>query len=147
MDSQSFLSNKHAHIVFKNYKSWSFQVRGGVPQTSVFCPVLFSLFINGSPTSLLSSVCCSLYTEDLVIWFSFPSVSAADATQEVLIRLERWPESWCLPFNPNKYEASFFSLDLHQDNSSSMFSDLTLPSSLITCLLFLGSLSIALFLF
>ena len=36
------------------------------------------------------------------------------ATQ-ALIRLERWSEHWCL-FNPNKCEASFFSVDSHQAN-------------------------------
>ena len=37
-------------------------------------------------------------------------------TQEALFRLERWAEYWCLPLNPRKCEASFFSMDLHQAN-------------------------------
>ena len=39
-----------------------------------------------------------------------------DATQGALFRLERWSEYWCLPFNPSKCEASFFSVDSHQAN-------------------------------
>ena len=31
-------------------------------------------------------------------------------------RLERWSEYWCLPLNPSKCEASFFSVDPHQAN-------------------------------
>ena len=39
-----------------------------------------------------------------------------EATQEALFRLERWSEYWCLPLNPSKCEASFFSVDPHQVN-------------------------------
>ena len=39
-----------------------------------------------------------------------------EATQGALFRLERWFEYWCLPLNPNKCEASFFSVDPHQAN-------------------------------
>ena len=39
-----------------------------------------------------------------------------EATQVALFRLERWSEYWCLPLNPSKCEASFFSVDLHQAN-------------------------------
>ena len=39
-----------------------------------------------------------------------------DATQGALFRLERWSEYWCLPLNPSKCEASFFSVDPHQAN-------------------------------
>ena len=37
-----------------------------------------------------------------------------EATQRALFQLEHWSESWCLPLNPSKCEASFFSLDSHQ---------------------------------
>ena len=69
------------------------------------------------PASLPSSVSCSLYADDLAIWSSSPSVPiAVEATQGALFRLERWSEYWCLPFNPSKCEASFFSVDPHQAN-------------------------------
>ena len=48
---------------------------------------------------------------------SVPSVlTAVEATQGALFRLERWSEYWCLPLNPSKCEASFFSMDPHQAN-------------------------------
>ena len=54
---------------------------------------------------------------DLAIWSSSPSVlTAVEATQKALFRLERWSEYWCLPLNPSKCEASFFSVDPHQFN-------------------------------
>ena len=102
-------------MVFQNHKGRSFRIRRGVPQGSVHGLVLFSLFINDLPAYLPSSVSCSLYADNLAIWSSFPSVpTAMEASQETLFRLERWSEYWCLPLNPSKCEASFYSLDPHQ---------------------------------
>ena len=86
-------------------------------QRSVLGPVLFSIFINYLPASLSSSISCSLYATNLAIWSSYPSDSAAvEATQGALIRLERWPEHWCLPLNLSKFEVSFFSVESYQTN-------------------------------
>ena len=115
--TQSFLSDRHACVVYQNHKSHSFQVRRGVLQASVLGPVLFSLFVNNLLASLPSSVRCSLYTDDLAIWSSSPLVpTAVEATQRALFRLEPWSEYWCLPLNLSKCEASFFSVDPHQAN-------------------------------
>ena len=115
--TQSFLSDRRACVVFQNHKSRSFRDRRGFSQGSVLGTVLFSLFINDLLASLPSSVSCSLYTDDLVIWSSGPSVpTAVEVTQEALIRLEHWSEYWCLPLNPSKCEASFFLVDSHQTN-------------------------------
>ena len=53
----------------------------------------------------------------MTIWSSSPSVpTAVKATQQTLFRLEGWSDYWCLPLNPSKREASFFSVDPHQAN-------------------------------
>ena len=79
-------------------------------------PVLFSLFINYLPASLPSSDSCFLYADDLAIWSSSPSVpTTVEPTQGALFQLERWSESWCLPLNLSKSEASF-SVAPHQAN-------------------------------
>ena len=83
---QFFLSDRRASVVYQNHKSRSVRVRRGVLQGSVFGPVLFSLFINNLPASLPSSVSCSLYADDLVIWSPSPSVpTAVEATQGALV--------------------------------------------------------------
>ena len=104
-------------MVYQNHKSRRFRVRGSGRQGSILGPILLSLFINDLPTSLPSTVSCSLYADDLAIWSSSPSVPAAvEATQGTLIQLEYWYEYWCLPLNPRKCEVSFSSVDSHQAN-------------------------------
>ena len=125
---------------------WFIKITKVIPFESVevfrkdpfFGPVLFSLFINDLPASLSSSVSCSLYADDLTIWSSSPLVpTAVEATQGALFQLE----CWCLPLNPSKCEASFFSVDPQQANSY-----YSIPTSVSTQLQsFLGSSSTALF--
>ena len=143
--TQSFLSDRYACMVYPNHKSHSFRVRRGVLQGSVLGPVLFSLFINDFPASLSSSVSCFLYTDDLAIWFSFPSVSTVvEATQGALFQLECWSEYWCFSLNLSKCEASF-SVDPYQANLQPNLLLLGSASISIPLQLFLESPSIALF--
>ena len=101
-------------MVYQNHKSHSIRVRRGVPQRFVLGPVLFSLFINDLPPSLSSSVSWSLYTDNLAIWSSSLSIpTVVEASQGALFQLECWSNYWCLPLNPSKCEASFFSVDSH----------------------------------
>ena len=120
--TQSFLSDRRAFVVYQNHHSRFFRVCRGVPPGSVLGPVLFCVFINDLPGCLPSSISCSLYTDNLAIWSSSPSVpTATEATQGALFRLERWSVYWCLPLNPSRCEASFFSVDPHQAHFQSHF--------------------------
>ena len=66
------------------------------------------------PFCLLPSA--ALFTLTICPFGSPPpwSPTAVEATQGALFRLEHWSEYWCLPLNPSKCEASFFSVDPHQ---------------------------------
>ena len=100
----------------KSQKSF-FRVRQGILKGSVFGHVLFSFSTSDLPATLPSSASCSRFDDDLAIWFSSPLVpTTVEAKQGALIRLDHWFEYWCLPFNPSKCEASFFSVDPHQGN-------------------------------
>ena len=104
---------------------WSFKITKAALFESVevfrkdpFLALYFSLssLMIFRPLCLLPSA--ALFT--LTIWpFGPPPPTvptAVEATQGALFRLERWSEHWCLPLNPSKCEASFFSVDPHQAN-------------------------------
>ena len=77
-----------------------------------FLALFFSL------SSMIFQLLCffssaALFT--LSIWSCSPSVlTAMEASQGALLRLECLSEYWCLPLNPRKCEAFFFSVDPHQ---------------------------------
>ena len=133
-------------MVYQNHKNRFFRVRRDVPLGSILGPVLSSLFNNDLPAFLSCSVSCSLYADDQAIWFFSPShLAAVEATQGDLFELERWFRCWCLPLNPSKCEASFFSVDPRQANLQPKLFLLNFASVSIPLLLFLGSPSTALF--
>ena len=83
-----------------------------------FLALYFSLFSSMIFRLLCLFPSAALFT--LTIWSFGPPpplvATAVKATQGALFRLERWSEYWCLPLNPSKCEASFFSVDPHQAN-------------------------------
>ena len=79
-------------------------------------------FISSSVIFLLFCISCSLYADNMAIRSSSSSVpTAMKVTQGALIRLEWWSAYWCLPLNPSKCEAFFFSVDPHQANLHPIF--------------------------
>ena len=128
-------------MVYQNHKSRSFRVRQGVLQGSVLGPVLFSLFINDFPPSLPSSVSCSLYADDLVIWFSSSVPTAVKATEEALFQLER-----CVFLSIRANVRPPFSQSIPTKLTSSPTSSYSAPASISVQLQpFLASPSTALF--
>ena len=81
-----------------------------------FLALYFSL--SSSMIFLLLCLLPSAAFFTLTIW-PFGSSSSSvltevEVTQGALFRLERWSEYWCLPLNPSKSKASFFSVDPNQ---------------------------------
>ena len=84
--AQSFLSDRRASVVLSKSQKSLFSIPSSCSARIRSRPVLFSLFINDLPASLLSSVGCSLYADDLAIWSSSSSVpTAVEATQGALL--------------------------------------------------------------
>ena len=136
------LFSLHSFLLQKSLNSWELQLplpfwdskgtsnlcREDVFNSFLSSPSRCSEKIRSWPCTFLSfhqqssgfsafSVSCSLYADNLASWSSSHlAPTAVEATQGALFRLERWSEYWCLPLNPSKCEASFFSVVSHQAN-------------------------------
>ena len=105
--------------------AWFIKITKVIPFESVevFCKDPFlALYFSLSSLMIFLLPCllpsAALFTLTICpIWSSSSSVPAVvETTQGPLFQLERWSEYWCLPLNPSKCEACFFSVDPHQGN-------------------------------
>ncbi len=97
---KSFLSSRKQRVVQSTYKSsWS-NVLSGVPQGSVLGPLLFVLFINDLPESILS--CSKLYADDTKIITSISGDEDASLLPNDLNTAYDWSKTWLLEFNLQK---------------------------------------------
>ena len=72
----------------------------GVPQGSVFGPILFLAYINDLPEPVRSRV--RLFADDTAMYLAISSLSDANILQDDLSKLEQWEKSWDMNVNPAK---------------------------------------------
>ena len=74
--------------------SWN-DVTSGVPQGSVFGPVLFVLFINDLPDTIQSSL--YIFADDTKAFNPLISSYDVNKFQQDLVELHLWTENGCYP--------------------------------------------------
>ena len=84
-------------MVVDGYESSSCPVTSGVPQGSVIGPILFLVYINDLPDSVLSKT--RLFADDTVIYNTSDN---SQQLQDDLNALQSWETSWKMEFNPLK---------------------------------------------
>jgi len=99
----TFLSNRSQIVVVEHCFSQSSPVKSGVPQGSVLGPVLFILFVNDiAGLGETNDVTLKLFADDLKIYSSISSSTAAAHLQGALSDLESWCELWQMRVNVAK---------------------------------------------
>ena len=96
----SFLSNHTQHVVVSGIQSLSYSVSSGVPQGSVFRPVLFLLYINDITSEIQSQI--SLFADDCLIYHTIHSEVDHTILQNNLNSLNSWASKWQMEFNVSK---------------------------------------------
>ena len=94
---QSLLVGRSQTVVVDGFESSSCPVTSGVPQGSVIGPILFLIYINDLPDSVLSRT--RLFADDTVIYNTSDN---HQQLQDDLAALQTWETEWKMAFNPLK---------------------------------------------
>ena len=97
---KDFLDTRSQAVVLNEVKSDKIDVSSGVPQGSVFGPILFLAYINDLPDQVKSRV--RLFADDTAIYLVISSEGESITLQNDLFTLEKWEQRWDMRFNPSK---------------------------------------------
>ena len=98
---RAYLKGRHQFVKIGHSASGLLPVISGVPQGSILGPLLFLIYINDLPDSLLVSKIL-LFADDAKCFMPISSSSDCLALQSDLSSLVDWSTTWNLAFNENK---------------------------------------------
>ena len=90
-------------VIDGEFSSW-IPVTSGVPQGSVFGPLLFLLYVNDI-SSVVSNSSVNLFADDVTIYKEIVSPADVDLLQLDLSKVVQWAKTWLLCLNPDKCES------------------------------------------
>ena len=97
---RDFLTNRNMQVVIDGEASDPVTVDSGVPQRTVWGPLLFLIHINDLPDSVKSSV--RLFADDCLLYRRISTIEDQVKLQEDLTSLEQWAATWGMRFNAKK---------------------------------------------
>ena len=97
---QDFITGREQRVCINGKSSRWVKVTSGVPQGSVLGPLLFVIFINDLPESILSGI--KMYADDTKIYQFVNNEEQAEKLQEEIDKLYNWSQVWQLLFHPDK---------------------------------------------
>ena len=83
--------------------------QSGIPQGSVFGPILFVIFINDLPFTIKNR--CKLFADDTKLYRTIITEDDTTSLQDDINRLVNWSTMWHLPFNEQKCKCTHFGKD------------------------------------
>ena len=106
---QNLLSNKRFYVELNNERSrWRLQ-KNGLPQGSVFSPILFNIYTNDQP--IHDGTRSFIYADDLCITAQYPTFTEVEDTiEEALSELTQYYRNNSLRANPDKTQVTAFYL-------------------------------------
>ena len=117
---KNFLEDRSQTVFLNNSYSYPTAVISGVPQGSVFGPILFIIFINDLPNSICSSVPHLLsFADDTKIASKISTVGDKFVLQDNLNNISKWSISNNMCLNDKKFE--LLSHKLYPDTPNQKF--------------------------
>ena len=97
---ENYSLNRKQRVVLNGQSSSWLNVDSGVPQGSVLGPLLFLIYINDLPDTLLSSL--KLFADDTSVFSTvFDTKTSSDALNHDLLSVMNWATQWKMAFNPD----------------------------------------------
>ena len=111
---QEWLKNRLCWVKFDGVRSKSRLFRQGLPQGSVFSPLLFLVYINDLVERLAGGgVQVSAFADDLAVWWTGRSVAlGACRVQEAANVVVEWCQEWLMTLSVDKCTVTLFSKDV-----------------------------------
>ena len=105
-----FLVGRLKEVNVNNFFSNQINPKAGVPQGSVFSPLLFLIYVNDLPTPHHKQNSLCQFADDTAQWaFNLNIHIAAKLLQQDLPKLAMWCAKWRIKLNPEKTKAIIFS--------------------------------------
>ena len=98
---QNFLTSRKQAVVIEGVKSRYVSVISGLPQGTVLAGLLFFIFINDLPESVLQSF-TGIFCDDTLLAKEISDINDAEQLQDDLNHVFEWSKLWGMKFNAEK---------------------------------------------
>ena len=100
-----YLSGRLQRVVIDGATSQLAPVISGVPQGSLWGPLLFIIFINDLPGVAIGDVFTSLYADDTKVYRKINTIDDCMSMQKTLTNMDTWTRHNNIGFNASKCKA------------------------------------------
>ena len=100
----SFLSNRFQTVTVNGEESTERPVLSGIPQGSVLGPMLFVIYINDLPDSVVGDAFSFLFADDTKLFNKIKCVDDCFKLSGEIDNLYDWSQKWLIGFNSDKYK-------------------------------------------
>ena len=98
---QNFLTSRKQTVIIEGVQSRYVSVLSGLPQGTVLAGLLFLIFINDLPESVLESF-TGIYCDDTLLAKEISNINEAQQLQKDLDQVFEWSKLWGMKFNAEK---------------------------------------------
>ena len=97
---QNYLGNRKQRVVLNGFSSDYSSIESGVPQGSVFGPLLFLIYINDLEKNIKSNV--KFFADDTMLFsvVNNPTIFANELNHDLKV-ISQWAFQWKMKFNPD----------------------------------------------
>ena len=100
--TSQFLQGRTQSVLVDGVRSRDEQVLSGVPQGTVYGPLLFLVYINDMADNISPGTHIRLFADDTILYRPIHSINDQLILQRDLTALETWAQDWGMRFNASK---------------------------------------------